>query len=176
MPLIWVKRHLNYRFPHGEFLVYKIRDSFITVISGSKDWPNGQFLLEENESLHPTQKIYEENKILLFSLFERLPFDCNCPFGYLIAIILQWIAVTFVQFTVMILTAVGITLYPFGIALTEDNESILHMIDRDAKVKATRLQIYQKFTEFIDLHSNTKQLSKFKFAREQLCFLSDLVL
>lgn len=91
------------------------------------------------------------------SIFSR--FDWKSPIRYSIASISEWISFTNNSFVFLVITTFGIACYLFIVALNEDNKSILQTINTDARAKATRLNIYKQFTEFVDSHSDTKQLS-----------------
>lgn len=59
----------------------------------------------------------------------------------------------------MILVTSGIACYLFKISLTNDLKGILRSIDENLETRKRRRNLYAQFSEFIDLHSDTKQLS-----------------
>lgn len=89
----------------------------------------------------------------------RLPFDWKNPFGYFGAILLQYTIYVYASTSLMIIISIVISSYLFEMSLTNDLKDILQLIDRNSKIKKTRKNLYAQFTEFIDFHSDTKQLS-----------------
>lgn len=75
------------------------------------------------------------------------------------AIILQWISLTYVYFWIMILNAAGIAFFLFVNAIIKDIKLILKPINKNSNTKKRRQQIHKQFVEFIDLHSTIKELS-----------------
>lgn len=99
----------------------------------------------------------------MLSLNHRFPFNWKCPFGYLVAVILQWISFTYICLVMMIMIAVGIGAFVFMTAFTKDIQCILHAIDENSRFKRKRRLISLQFVEFIDLYWDVKQLSKYTF-------------
>lgn len=89
----------------------------------------------------------------------RSPFEWQTPIGYTMAVSLQCILITYVFCITMILVTNGIACYLFKISLTKDLKIILHAIDENSKMKKNRRNLYAQFSEFVDFHSDTKQLS-----------------
>lgn len=131
-PPIWALMHLSCRFSCG-------KHSFQSSIA----------FFESDENFLPFQIHHEQ----------RLPFNWKCPSGYLIAIVLQWISLTYVFFTIMILLSCGIAGYCFAIAVTEDIKCTLNIIEENVKTKVGRRRINRQFAEFIESHAAIKQLS-----------------
>lgn len=90
---------------------------------------------------------------------QRLPFNWKCPTGYLIAVALQWISLTYIFYSAMIVTTYGIAGYLFVTAVTEDIKCTLNTIDEILKTKTTSKLIFKQFTGFVQLFSTIKQLS-----------------
>lgn len=89
----------------------------------------------------------------------RLPFNWQCPIGYMIAIILQWIAFTYLCFSAMLTNMTGFTFFLFVTAITKDIKCILNAIDEKSEIENEPKQIYNQFAEFVDLYGAIKQLS-----------------
>lgn len=102
-------------------------------------------------------------KWIIIYFYRRLPFNWNGPIGYLVAITIQWMSLTFVCFSIMVVVSVGIAGYLFSVAVIKDIKCILQAIDENSKTKARSKQIYKQFCELIDLHSTIKQLSHVHF-------------
>lgn len=90
---------------------------------------------------------------------QRLPFNWNCPVGYLIAISLEWTLLAYVCFTILILVVSGIAVYLFATTIIKDIKSILKVIDKNSRIRKNRKTILKQLIEFIDLHSAIRQLS-----------------
>lgn len=88
-----------------------------------------------------------------------MPFNLKNLAGYTVAIPLQCIVVTYGIFCLMTVVMVGLAMYSFEISLSKDIKTILHSIDECSKTRINRLNNFLQFTEYINLHSDTKQLS-----------------
>lgn len=88
-----------------------------------------------------------------------MPFEWDNPIGYIFAVILQCILLTYVFFTMMILISIGVASYLYELSLTKDIKIILRTIDEMSKVRKNRPNLYIQFNEFVEVHSAAKQLS-----------------
>lgn len=83
----------------------------------------------------------------------------NTPIGYSLAVPFQCIIITYAFSALMTTVSIGIGNYLFGMSLTDDIKTILHSIDKNSKSRKNRQNLRAQFIEFINLHSDTKQLS-----------------
>lgn len=95
--------------------------------------------------------------------YRRVPFNLKSPFGYLIGTTLLWIAVTYLWLISIVYSIIGIAAYLHGTTITNDIKCVLKSIDRNAKTKTGHKETYQKFSEFIEFHAATQQLSGFSW-------------
>lgn len=72
---------------------------------------------------------------------------------------IQWIFSAYMSFAIIIPITIGMGIYSFVIAITDDVKDILKAIDENSRIKKGRKQIFNQFIEFIDSHAATKQLS-----------------
>lgn len=89
----------------------------------------------------------------------RLPFNWKNPIGYSFAVLFHFILYTYIFSTMMTMVSVSVASFLYEFSLTEDLKCILHSIDENSKTKKNRRNLYAPFAEFINLHSDTKQLS-----------------
>lgn len=94
-----------------------------------------------------------------FLQLSRLPFNSNCPAGYVVAIIFQWILCICADLILTIVDTIGIATYLFVTAITKDIKCILKAIQGHSKNRTECKHIYKKFIEFVNLHAALKQLS-----------------
>lgn len=98
----------------------------------------------------------------IYSTFcSRFLFDWKSPLGYFATVVLQCIAMAyaFTYLASMIIFAVGAALFFIGV--TEDIQAMLKSINDDAKDNTNRLHIAKQLFRFVQLHSDSKQLSAF---------------
>lgn len=99
----------------------------------------------------------------------RMPFDYQSKLiGYLFAICIQCIFLTYVFIAMTTMISILFACYLFGISLTDDIKTIVHSIDKNSKTKRYRLHISAQFKEFIDFHSDVKQLSRYEDEQKKL--------
>lgn len=91
----------------------------------------------------------------------RFPFDTNSPFGYVIAIILQYIyaSYSFIFGGCILSFAVGAFL--FALTMVNDIKCCLESVDESVKTKDHQL-ILMRYVNFLQYFSDAKQLSKLK--------------
>lgn len=96
-----------------------------------------------------------------FLPFCRFLFSWKSPLGYFTTVFLQYILVAygFTFLASMVIFTVGVAL--FLIAVTKDIQAILKSINDAAKNDKNRLHIAKLLIRFVQLHSDTKQLSEF---------------
>lgn len=105
----------------------------------------------------------------LTSQRKRFPFDRRRPTGYLAAVTLQFIMSTYGFVLVANLSCFGIGFYFLALPLIDDLKRILKSINKSLKIKADRPSVTAKLTEFIQIHSMAKQLSRFRYITTGLC-------
>lgn len=95
---------------------------------------------------------------------QRLPFDWQNPFGYLIANIIYYILILYELMIGACVISFGFGSYLVGIAMSKSIKSSLYSIDQSIRVKSEKNLLFDQLTEFIQLHSITKQLSLIHFS------------
>lgn len=118
-------------------------------------FPRGKFRSVCFYSCFIVKKTFFASNLLLC----RLPFDWKCPSGYLVAIVLQWFAMIYACFSIMIVITTGIASYLYLNAVTKDIKCILKPMNKRSNSKNHCKHIHKHFIDFIDLHSAIKQLS-----------------
>lgn len=89
----------------------------------------------------------------------RFPFDWENPFGYLNAVMLEYLFTICIASFIGSLAILGISSYLLGIAIVKDMKYNLYLMNDNAKIKAKRLITVEQFSDFIKLHSMAKKLS-----------------
>lgn len=108
-----------------------------------------------------TEKLFKFFKSMLFngSKIKRLPFDWRNPYGFMIALGIQY-----VMFLYMAMIGGNIFILPVGsflyaIAMTKCIKGSLFAIGRSGDTNQTTGPILEQLAEFIEFHSHVKQLS-----------------
>lgn len=65
----------------------------------------------------------------------------------------------YMVYNVACILSIGFGAYTFITAMTEDIKINLHAINDNTKTEADRLSIIKEFSDFIEIHSNARQLS-----------------
>lgn len=103
----------------------------------------------------PSQTIQPE---MIYKLL-RFPFDWKTTFGFMGAMAIQYLMFLCgmrIGACALILAAGS---YLHGIAISKCIKGSLFAINRNAKSKANRSHLLEQIIEFLQLHSNTQQLS-----------------
>lgn len=98
------------------------------------------------------------NEKYVCHLIERFPFDWKTPLGYLVAIALEYVVVSYVLLIAACLIIFGISAYLYIIALSKCIKGSLFAIGRRTQNKRNR-HISDRFIEFAQFHGQVKQLS-----------------
>lgn len=93
----------------------------------------------------------------------RFPFDWKNPLGYSIAIAVQYITAAYGLLFLASLVIFGMVTFFFANALIKDINGLLQTINKNAKVKKNRDRILKQLLEFIQYHSDVKQLCNHTF-------------
>lgn len=111
-------------------------------------------------------------KVKFFPFFVafRLPFEWRTPIGYLIAFSIQ-----FASFYCILLSADCFMGFLIGscetlLTLTEDVKTELSALDDANKSGENAANLKQQMCDFVDLHSNTRQLSEMKYQMHEIHF------
>lgn len=88
-----------------------------------------------------------------------MPFSWKNPVGYLVAASLESIMITYACFIATVMVSTCISSYLFEMSLTKDLNNILKSMNKNSKIKENRRNLHAQFTEFVDVHSATKQFS-----------------
>lgn len=92
--------------------------------------------------------------------FKRFPFAWNNPFGYLIAVTVEYTTCACEYFLGACTLALAIGTFWIAISMTKEIQQILLIINDEAKEKKIQSeQLNVLFSEFIDAHGIVKQLS-----------------
>lgn len=89
----------------------------------------------------------------------RLPFDWSNPIGYSFAMALQYVFIFNAAFTSICFVAFAIGTSLLLMTLTEDLKCDLNSLDKSIKLKENRVEIFKRFCQFVQFHSDAKQLS-----------------
>lgn len=96
-------------------------------------------------------------------MFCRFPFDVKNPFGYSIAVALQFIFSFNLDFAVACISIIVIALSLFSISSVDDMICGLNILNTSVISKESHFKITQQFNQFVQFHSKGKQLSELKF-------------
>lgn len=99
---------------------------------------------------------------LLTSKIHRFPFDTRNPIGYLIASGLQFVHLAFESFFISNLVSLGVGAFLYALTAIKDLKNILRSIDAQCMQKKPmreRRQAMNQVREFVQMHSELKQLS-----------------
>lgn len=99
-------------------------------------------------------------KHLPFPPLTRLPFNWRTPFGYLIAFSIQYVTVHNMAQIFACYVNFFFGLYQMLMSLVEDIKSELTILCEPADTNNHPIDVKQKLSEFIEFHSEVKQLSK----------------
>lgn len=89
----------------------------------------------------------------------RFPFDTKNPIGFTIASAIEYFMCVNLTFFVMCIMVVAIGPSLALISITKDMKCCLKSLDNCARTKENHIKIIRQFNEFIQFHSNAKQLS-----------------
>lgn len=93
----------------------------------------------------------------------RFPFDTTKPIGYFISTVFEYIIIVNELFAMMCMSIFIIGACLMIISFADDIKCDLQSLNRTAKVNDdyNRLEIILRFSQFIQFHTNAKELSKF---------------
>lgn len=97
-----------------------------------------------------------------FSILCRFPFEVQNPIGYSIAVCLEYLFTLNLELLTMSIMVIAIGPCLILISMTKDLKYNLHILDISARLKEDPVKIVRDFSEFIQLHSDAKQLSQQK--------------
>lgn len=103
--------------------------------------------------------------ILIKHISIRFPFDWKNPVGYIAAIAALILLAEHMVLYIGCFLVLSLGSIIFEITLVKDLKHQLHSINKMAKHRKSRKDIYKTLSEFIEIHTRTKQLSVF----ERLC-------
>lgn len=142
------------------FLIYFTTDSFCHT-------QYGEFSVRSQKPI--SNKNYEQEVFLElksidcinigFDLFFRLPFDWKNPLGYLVAVAATSIMASDPLHYMGCFLFLFYGVYMFSISIVKDLKGQLHSINKLARGKKCRADMYKKLSKFIRLHADIKQLS-----------------
>lgn len=89
----------------------------------------------------------------------RFPFDWKNPWGYLIAVGIQYIGHGYILLVTACVLIYGIGGYMLSIALSKSIKVNLYSINQNAGDENHRKYLMEQFIEFFECHSRMKQLS-----------------
>lgn len=88
----------------------------------------------------------------------RLPFNQNYPFGFFLAMSMQFVMLSCMSIIAGCAIALAVGSFLYGIAMTKCIKGSLFAINRGARAKKGRH--LEQIIEFIRFHSTAKQLSR----------------
>lgn len=92
----------------------------------------------------------------------RIPFDWKNPIGFLMTAIILYAICQYTLAYAAFMACYGIRLNFYIVSLTEDIESHLNEMNNGIRNGADRSEISDQISEYIQLHSDAKQLSAFE--------------
>lgn len=93
-------------------------------------------------------------------MHKRLPYDWKNPYGYMVAVVAQLLWASFAFTYIGCVLALSFGCFMFSLAMIKILKNDLHSIDKMARDKNSRSDMYKKLCEFLETHANTKQLSR----------------
>lgn len=93
----------------------------------------------------------------------RFPFDVKNLFGYLIACVLEYTMVSYVFYFIACIISLSIESFVILMGLINDLNDNLKTINEIVKTNGTHFQIMCQLYEFVQFHSQAKQLSLWKY-------------
>lgn len=107
------------------------------------------------------KKIPEITNVMKFSrLCSRFPFDWRSPFGYSIALMIEYIVCLYSLKITACLFALGIGCFVYLFAASKCVKGSIEVINESTSEAEVNSRItFERFTEFIQFHSHVKQLS-----------------
>lgn len=98
---------------------------------------------------------------ILFSLYKRIPFNWQNPFGYSVALILQFIFISYLLHYIACFVTLAFGAYLFATSINRSMKDNLHSISKIAKERKTKeSDIFEQLSTFIHGHADIKQLSE----------------
>lgn len=91
---------------------------------------------------------------------KRLPFAWRSPFGFLVAVVIQYTMMSYAAMIGACIIAFAFGFYLYTTAMTKCIKGILFHVNRSAESKTNRKMVHKQIVEFIRFHSRVKQLSK----------------
>ena len=95
---------------------------------------------------------------------QRLPFDWRNPFGFLVAIAIQYVMLSYTLIVAAVMMTLAIGAYLFGMAASKCIKGSLFNISRNIKARRSRKHVMKQVIEFVEFHSTVKQLSETVFS------------
>lgn len=92
--------------------------------------------------------------------FQRFPFDWKNPLGYLVAVYLQHAMIKYMFILISLLTSLGSGAFMFCLTALDDITDCLKSVNGYAKTKGKQSKAIERIAQYIQLHSDIKQLSK----------------
>lgn len=92
--------------------------------------------------------------------FSRFPFDVKSPFGYTIAVAIQFILSFNLDLTVACISIILIPQFLILISTVTDMVCGLGMLNTSARANESDFKIIEQFNQFVQFHSKVKELSE----------------
>lgn len=89
----------------------------------------------------------------------RFPFDTKSPIGFSAAMAILYVFTSNAMIIIKSFVLIGIATMPMLFPLTQDMKYDLNNIKSSLKDKTKRLKMFERLSQFIQFHSDTKQLS-----------------
>lgn len=105
----------------------------------------------------------------MFSKTYRFPFDSKQPFGYIVGFTFQSLLALYLCKISAVFTAIGLGIFLLTLSVAEDINDDLISINKNAKNKKKRVLALKQLNEFVQYHSDAKQLSH-EFLKFKLLF------
>lgn len=103
---------------------------------------------------------YILKSLFLYISNQRFPFDTKNLMGYLVAVVLEYLANVHLYCFVANLAASGIGGVLFTLSMTGGLKHHFNSIQKTLKTGGSQVAMYEKICHCVQSHSNIKQLSK----------------
>lgn len=103
--------------------------------------------------------LLNRNDYFLSLKFQRLPFEWTNPIGYLLAILIQFIMLFFLNVYLACFLMLAFGYFLFALSIAKDMINELHSINKRTKMKKPKAQILKQLNDLISMHADVKGLS-----------------
>lgn len=96
---------------------------------------------------------------MFMSKWHRFPFDTKTPVGFSVAAVIQYLLLINLMIIPKCFYMLGIATLPMLISIIDDIKRDLNAIQQSLRDKKKRRNVFKPLTQFIQCHSDARQLS-----------------